>query len=168
MGTTQDTRPPLVDFKVSWFLSDHLEPGTCGSHSLHPLLRPHRCLMAGCQACTLLVPGSHAWTSTQRANWENFVDPADVVSVRVPPGSIMIWRNCKQHLKLSIGFCERVSAECWGRARHAARGGSQRLRLGSQASLPRIRPALDAPQRIQQPQPRAPCPHPHHSFQQVN
>jgi len=47
------------------------------------------------QACTLLVPGSHAWTSTQRANWEDFVDPADVVSVRVPPGSIMIWRNCK-------------------------------------------------------------------------
>jgi len=27
MGTTQDTRPPLVDFKVSWFLSNHLEPG---------------------------------------------------------------------------------------------------------------------------------------------
>ena len=53
-GVTQDGLLPLVDYKVSYYLSDHTEPG---------------------HACTLLVPGSHRWTPEQRSSWEDWLDP---------------------------------------------------------------------------------------------
>lgn len=57
-GVTQDGVLPLVDFKVSYYLSDHTEPG---------------------HACTMLVPGSHRWTPEQRSTWEDWLSPEDVV-----------------------------------------------------------------------------------------
>jgi hypothetical protein len=52
-GATHDGVMPLFDFKVSWYLSDHTEPG---------------------HASTLLVPGSHRWTPQQRATWQQWLD----------------------------------------------------------------------------------------------
>jgi hypothetical protein len=57
-GLTVDGVMPLVDLKVSYYLSDHTEPG---------------------HACTLLVPGSHTWSPEQRSTWESFLRPEDVV-----------------------------------------------------------------------------------------
>ena len=42
---------------------------------------------------TLVVPGSHLWTIEQRATWQQWLRPEDVVQIRVPPGSVMLWRN---------------------------------------------------------------------------
>lgn len=75
-GTTVDGVMPLVDLKVSYYLSDHTEPG---------------------HACTLIVPGSHAWTPQQRSTWESFVQPEDVVALRVPIGSVLLWRSSLLH-----------------------------------------------------------------------
>ena len=62
--------------KVSYYLSDHTEPG---------------------HACTLVVPGSHTWTPEQRSTWESIVKPEDVVALRVPIGSVMLWRSSLLH-----------------------------------------------------------------------
>lgn len=75
-GVTVDGVMPLVDLKVSYYLSDHTEPG---------------------HACTLIVPGSHTWTAQQRSTWENFVRPEDVVALRVPIGSVLLWRSSLLH-----------------------------------------------------------------------
>lgn len=76
MGVTHDGVMPLFDFKISFYLSDHTEPG---------------------HAATLVIPGSHLWTPQQRATWQQWVDPSDVVPIRVPAGSIMMWRSCLLH-----------------------------------------------------------------------
>ena len=75
-GLTQDGTMPLVELKVSYYLSDHAEAG---------------------HACTLVVPGSHRWSAEQRASWERTLRPADVVPLRVPLGSVMLWRSSLLH-----------------------------------------------------------------------
>ena len=75
-GTTVDGVMPLLDFKVGWYVSDHSEPG----HST-----------------ILLVPGSFRWNAEQRATWETRVDPADIFELRVPAGSVMLWRPTLLH-----------------------------------------------------------------------
>jgi len=75
-GTTLDGRMPLLDFKVGWYISDHTEPG----HST-----------------ILMVPGSYQWTRQQRATWESWLDPEDIVELRVPAGSAMLWRPTLLH-----------------------------------------------------------------------
>ena len=67
---------PLLDFKVGWYISDHTEPG----HST-----------------ILVVPGSYQWSRQQRATWEEWLDPAEIVAVRVPAGSVMLWRPTLLH-----------------------------------------------------------------------
>ena len=67
---TAISRPALAD------LSDATEPG---------------------HACTLLVPGSHRWTPEQRASWEERTSPADVVPLRVPAGTVLLWRSTLLH-----------------------------------------------------------------------
>ncbi len=59
------------DFKVGWHISDHTEPG----HST-----------------ILVVPGSYKWSREQRTTFEDWLDPADIVAVKVPAGSVMLWR----------------------------------------------------------------------------
>ena len=44
-------------------------------------------------AYSLVVPGSHLWTVEQRASWESWLKPEDVVPIKVPAGSVMLWRN---------------------------------------------------------------------------
>ena len=75
-GLTQDGTMPLVELKVSYYLSDHAEAG---------------------HACTLVVPGSHRWSAEQRASWERTLRPALVVPLRVPLGSVMLWRSSLLH-----------------------------------------------------------------------
>ena len=67
---------PLLDFKVGWYISDHTEPG----HST-----------------ILVVPGSYKWSREQRATFEEWLDPADIVAVKVPAGSVMLWRPTLLH-----------------------------------------------------------------------
>ena len=67
---------PLLDFKVGWYISDHTEPG----HST-----------------ILVVPGSYRWSRQQRATWEQWLDPAEIVAVKVPAGSVMLWRPTLLH-----------------------------------------------------------------------
>ena len=76
MGATHDGVMPQFDFKISFYLSDHTEPG---------------------HAATLVIPGSHLWTPEQRATWQQWVEPEDVVPIRVSSGSIMMWRSCLMH-----------------------------------------------------------------------
>ena len=75
-GTTLDGRMPLLDFKVGWYISDHTEAG----HST-----------------ILLVPGSFKWDKMQRATWERWLDPKDIFELRVPAGSVMLWRPTLLH-----------------------------------------------------------------------
>ena len=70
---------PLLDLKASWFLSDHTEPG----HST-----------------TLLVPGSFNWDPEQRATWQSWLDPSEIVAVRAPAGSVVVWRPTTLHAVL--------------------------------------------------------------------
>ena len=87
-GTTYDGLQPMLDFKASWYLSDHLEPG---------------------HAATLVVPGSHLWTVEQRDTWEQWLRPEDVVPIRVPIGSVMLWRNQILHaVAPNLGESERI------------------------------------------------------------
>jgi hypothetical protein len=76
MGVTVDGVMPIFDFKASWYLSDHTEPG---------------------HAATLLVPGSHRWSTTQRASWQAWLHPEAVVPLRVPAGSVVLWRSSMLH-----------------------------------------------------------------------
>ena len=75
-GTTVDGVMPLLDFKVGWYISDHTAPG----HST-----------------ILMVPGSYKWNRTQRATWEDWLDPDEIVQIRVPEGSAMLWRPTTLH-----------------------------------------------------------------------
>ena len=75
-GTTVDGTLPLLDFKVGWYISDHTEPG----HST-----------------ILVVPGSYRWSREQRETFEDWLDPADIVAVKVPAGSVMLWRPTLLH-----------------------------------------------------------------------
>ncbi len=75
-GTTIDGIMPLLDFKVGWYISDHTEPG----HSN-----------------ILMVPGSYKWNQEQRATWEEWLDPDEIVRIRVPAGSAMLWRPTVLH-----------------------------------------------------------------------
>jgi len=75
-GITQDGVLPLIELKVSLYLSDHTEDG---------------------HACTLIRPGSHRWTPNQRSTWEETLKPMDVVPMRLPIGSMMLWRSSVLH-----------------------------------------------------------------------
>ena len=75
-GTTVDGSMPLLDFKVGWYISDHSEPG----HST-----------------ILLVPGSFRWNREQRATWESWLDPKEIFELRVPAGSVLLWRPTLLH-----------------------------------------------------------------------
>ena len=75
-GITVDGRMPLIDFKVGWYISDHTEPG----HST-----------------IVVVPGSYKWTREERATWESWIDPDDIFELRVPAGSVMLWRPTILH-----------------------------------------------------------------------
>ena len=75
-GTTVDGTMPLLDFKVGWNISDHTETG----HST-----------------ILLVPGSFRGNRAQRAKWESRLDPDNVFELRVPAGSVLLWRPTLLH-----------------------------------------------------------------------
>ena len=75
-GCTIDGVMPLLDFKVGWYISDHTEPG-------HSVIQ--------------VVPGSYKWGPEQRATWEEWLDPDEVVDIRVPAGSAMLWRPTLMH-----------------------------------------------------------------------
>ncbi len=75
-GTTVEGTMPLLDFKVGWYISDHTEAG----HST-----------------ILLVPGSFRWNREQRATWQNRFDPGNIFELRVPPGSVLLWRPTLLH-----------------------------------------------------------------------
>ena len=45
----------------------------------------------------LLVPGSHRWTPEERRTWQDWVKPEDVISLRVPPGTVLLWRSTMLH-----------------------------------------------------------------------
>ena len=70
----------MLDFKVSFFLSDHTEPG---------------------HAYTLVLPDSHLWTQEERRHWAETLDPSRVVALRVPAGSAVLWRNQIMHAVVS-------------------------------------------------------------------
>ena len=71
---THDGRVPLMELKVSFFLSDASADG---------------------HAATCLVPGSHLWTPQQRATWNPATVP--VVPLRVPAGTVLLWRSTLLH-----------------------------------------------------------------------
>jgi ectoine hydroxylase-related dioxygenase (phytanoyl-CoA dioxygenase family) len=73
-GVTHDGRVPLMELKVSYFLSDASADG---------------------HAATCLVPGSHLWTPRQRVTWDAATVP--VVPLRVPAGSVLLWRSTLLH-----------------------------------------------------------------------
>jgi hypothetical protein len=73
-GLTHDGRVPLMELKVSYYLSNADEEG---------------------HACTCLVPGSHLWTPHQRATWNP--DETAVVPLRVPAGTVLLWRSTLLH-----------------------------------------------------------------------
>lgn len=75
-GTTVDGVMPLLDFKVGWYISDHTEPG----HSN-----------------ILMVRGSYKWDRNQRSTWEEWLNPDEIVQIRVPAGSAMLWRPTTLH-----------------------------------------------------------------------
>ena len=55
------------------------------------------------------VPGSHLWTVAQRDTWEQWLRPEDVVPIRVPIGSVMLWRNQILHaVAPNLGESERI------------------------------------------------------------
>ena len=76
LGTTLDGRMPLLDLKASWLISDHSDP---------------------LSSTTLLVPGSFKWDAEQRATWQQWLDPAAIVEIRPPPGSVLLWRPTTLH-----------------------------------------------------------------------
>lgn len=73
-GVTHDGRVPLMELKISYYLSDASAEG---------------------HAATCLVPGSHLWTPHQRATWDP--ETAPVVPIRVPAGSALLWRSTLLH-----------------------------------------------------------------------
>jgi ectoine hydroxylase-related dioxygenase (phytanoyl-CoA dioxygenase family) len=75
-GCTVDGTMPLLDFKVGWYISDHTEPG-------HSVIQ--------------VVPGSYKWGPEQRATWEEWLDPDEIVDIAVPAGSAMLWRPTLMH-----------------------------------------------------------------------
>lgn len=75
-GVTHDGTVPLMELKISYYLSDATEEG---------------------HACTMLIPGSHRWTPMQRATWEDWIEPEDVIPLRVPCGSVLLWRSTLLH-----------------------------------------------------------------------
>ena len=55
------------------------------------------------------MPGSHLWTVEQRDTWEQWLRPEDVVPIRVPIGSVMLWRNQILHaVAPNLGESERI------------------------------------------------------------
>jgi ectoine hydroxylase-related dioxygenase (phytanoyl-CoA dioxygenase family) len=75
-GATVDGTLPLLDLKATWYISDHSHP----EHST-----------------TLLVKGSYKWTERQRATWQEWLDPSEIFTVRVPAGSVLLWRSTSLH-----------------------------------------------------------------------
>ncbi len=75
-GVTHDGTVPLMELKVSYYLSDATE-------------KDH--------ACTMLIPGSHRWTPAQRTTWEEWITPEDVIPLHVPCGSVLLWRSTLLH-----------------------------------------------------------------------
>lgn len=75
-GVTHDGTVPLMELKISYYLSDATEED---------------------HACTMLIPGSHRWTPMQRATWEEWIAPEDVVPLHVPCGSVLLWRSTLLH-----------------------------------------------------------------------
>jgi ectoine hydroxylase len=75
-GVTVSGPMPLLDIKVGWYISDHREPG---------------------HATILLVRGSYKWGPEQRSAWKSLLDPREIVEIRLPPGSAMLWRPTLLH-----------------------------------------------------------------------
>ncbi len=75
-GLTGEFPMPLLDFKVGWYVSDTREDG---------------------HATILFVPGSHRWPPARRARWRHDLDPGDIHELRVPPGSVLLWRGTLLH-----------------------------------------------------------------------
>eukprot|EP01052_Picozoa_sp_SAG31_P010049 SAG31_NODE_539_length_14296_cov_14.408819_10_plen_248_part_00 len=101
MGVTHDGIMPLFDFKISFYLSDHTEPGHAATLVGQCQLVPHPSewilLTLRARTCFSTVPGSHLWTPQQRATWQTWIKPEHIVPIRVPAGSIMMWRSCLLH-----------------------------------------------------------------------
>ncbi|MYE68257.1 MAG: hypothetical protein F4236_09070, partial [Acidimicrobiia bacterium] len=77
MGIGSDGPMPWIDFKIGWYVSDATEEG---------------------HASILFVPGSHLWGMQRRARWREEMRPEDVFELKVPPGSLMMWRPTLLHL----------------------------------------------------------------------
>ena len=76
MGIGLDGPMPWLDFKIGWYVSDATEPG---------------------HATILFVPGSHRWGLERRARWRTDLRPTDIYELKVPPGSLMMWRPTLLH-----------------------------------------------------------------------
>ena len=75
-GIGIDGPMPWLDFKIGWYVSDASEEG---------------------HASILFVPGSHLWDMERRARWREEMRPEDVFELKVPPGSLMMWRPTLLH-----------------------------------------------------------------------
>jgi ectoine hydroxylase-related dioxygenase (phytanoyl-CoA dioxygenase family) len=103
-GVTHDGTVPLMELKISYYLSDATEDG---------------------HASTLLIPGSHRWTPEQRATWQDWITPNDVVPLRVPCGSVLLWCGKRRFLvpkffqiKTTIICQDRLRTQTQGNAGH--------------------------------------------------
>ncbi len=76
MGMGIDGPMPWLDFKIGWYVSDATEPD---------------------HATFLCVPGSHRWDIAKRARWQTDLPSEEIFELRVPPGSIMLWRPTLLH-----------------------------------------------------------------------
>ena len=136
-GTTRDGVLPMLDFKVSFFLSDHTEPG---------------------HACTLVLPGSHLWTQEERRHWAETLDPSRVVALRVPAGSAVLWRNQIMHAVVRTTYDPAIRSSGLTQVYRAVLAGSDRPSAGPkplhQPTIPfalRLRAALDPASRARLP-----------------
>ena len=87
----------MLEFKVSWYISDHTVAGhgmtlVVPASSTTPS-RIHSWRRRGSDLAGRASQGSHLWTPEQRATWQEWLKPEDVVQIRVPPGTVMLWRN---------------------------------------------------------------------------
>ena len=94
----------MATSEYSLDISDHTEPG---------------------QSTILVVPGSYTWSREQRATFEEWLDPADIVAVKVPTGSVMLvaadpaaQRDAQPVIDRAQG--DTVPLKAWAEARHSA------------------------------------------------
>ena len=75
-GIGIDGPMPWLDFKIGWYVSDATEAD---------------------HATILFVPGSHRWDAAKRARWREDLPTEEIHELKVPPGSLMMWRPTLLH-----------------------------------------------------------------------